>query len=90
MSSFVNTDPASWTEENLEAQNVRTLKAVVENLGLVLDKDDQRRSRPGNARFVKGDFKLMMLVTLAAIPLTLLLRKPDHSGGGESAAAAME
>ena len=37
-----------------------------------------------------NDFKLMMLVTLAAIPLTLLLRKPDHSGGGESAAAAME
>ena len=28
-----------------------------------------------------NDFKLMMIVTLAAIPLTLLLRKPDHSGG---------
>ena len=61
MSSFVSTDPASWTEENLEAQNVPTLKAVVENLGLVLDKDDQRRSRPGNPRFLKGDFKLVML-----------------------------
>ena len=55
MSSFVNTDPASWTEENLEEQNVPSLKAVVESLGLVLDKDDQRRSRPGNPRSVKAD-----------------------------------
>ena len=36
------------------------------------------------------DFKLMMLVTLAAIPLVLLLRKPNHAPSGEPAAAAME
>ena len=33
------------------------------------------------------DFKLMMLVTLVAIPLTLLLRKPDSAPAGAPAAA---
>jgi MFS transporter, DHA2 family, multidrug resistance protein len=37
-----------------------------------------------------NDFKLMMIVTLAAIPLTLLLRKPKPAPAGEPAAAAME
>ncbi len=37
------------------------------------------------------DFKLMMIVTLSAIPLALLLRKPRSGGGaGHGAAAAME
>jgi MFS transporter, DHA2 family, multidrug resistance protein len=36
------------------------------------------------------DFKLMMLVTLAAIPLLLLLRKPRGPAASEGAAAAME
>ncbi|MEZ5805777.1 MAG: DHA2 family efflux MFS transporter permease subunit [Rhizobiaceae bacterium] len=37
------------------------------------------------------DFKLMMIVTLAAIPLALLLRKPKAAAGaGHGAAAAME
>ena len=38
-----------------------------------------------------NDFKLMMLVTLAAIPLALLLRKPGHGApAGAPAAAHMD
>ncbi len=36
------------------------------------------------------DFKLMMIVTLAAIPLALLLRKPRAMAGGAPAAAHMD
>ncbi len=37
-----------------------------------------------------NDFKLMMLITLAAIPLALLLRKPKPAAGNAAPAAAME
>jgi DHA2 family multidrug resistance protein len=37
------------------------------------------------------DFKLMMFITLAAMPIILFLRRPKYGGeGGHSAAAAME
>jgi MFS transporter, DHA2 family, multidrug resistance protein len=36
------------------------------------------------------DFKLMMIVTLAAIPLLLLVRKPPRQSAGAPAAAALE
>ena len=53
---FVSTDPASWTEDNLDDQNRPTLQAVIDGLGLVLDKDDTRRGRyKGKSRFVKAD-----------------------------------
>ena len=43
--SFAPTDPASWTEGNLDDQNKPTLQAVIDGLGLVLDKDDTQRGR---------------------------------------------
>ena len=53
---FVSTDPASWTEDNLDDQNKPALQALVDGLGLVLDKDDTRRGRyKGKSRFVKAD-----------------------------------
>ena len=53
---FVSTDPASWTEDNLDDQNKPALQALVDSLGLVLDKDDTRRGRyKGKSRFVKAD-----------------------------------
>ena len=53
---FVSTDPTSWTEDNLDDQNRPTLQAVIDGLGLVLDKDDTRRGRyKGKSRFVKAD-----------------------------------
>jgi DHA2 family multidrug resistance protein len=36
------------------------------------------------------DFKLMMLVTLLALPLVFLLRRPKYAPAGDSAPAAME
>ena len=37
-----------------------------------------------------NDFKLMMIVTLCAVPLVFLLRKPAPAAGGEAPAAHME
>lgn len=37
-----------------------------------------------------NDFKFMMIVTLCAIPLALLLRKPRHAPAGEAAVAHMD
>ncbi len=36
------------------------------------------------------DFKLMMFVTLAALPLVILLRKPKHQAHAAEAAGALE
>jgi len=37
-----------------------------------------------------NDFKFMMIVTLCAIPLALLLRKPRHAPAGEAAVTHMD
>ena len=71
--------------------NQQLLKVMPQQNSQMLEVMDNLVNQQAAMISYNNDFKLMMIITLAAIPLTLLLRKPNHApSNDEEGAMVME